>query len=155
MLLRVQRARQPALARRLAQGPPGEALASPKSLRPCLPNAAQVTKKTPKQKKNEKKRRAQMERAAEPLQKQSAPRKQMLLLQQARSCWLLRGSFSQAHEGGKQPRSNLRGCPCGWDRMPQRSKPFSPTSVPTRESCRSFRPTFPPRCPSFSPLIHL
>lgn len=56
MLLRVQRARQPALARRLAQGPPGEALASPKSLRPCLPNAAQVTKKTPKQKKKTKKR---------------------------------------------------------------------------------------------------
>lgn len=42
-----------------------------------------------------------MERAAQPLEKQSAPRKQMLLLQQAQSCWLLSGSFSQTREGGK------------------------------------------------------
>lgn len=58
-------------------------------------------KKEKKRKKGKKK--AQMEHAAQPLQKQSAPRKQMLLLQQARSCCRLSGSFSQAHEGESGP----------------------------------------------------
>lgn len=116
-----------------------EALASPRSLHPRLPNAAQAVER----KKRES--RAQMERAAQPLQKQSAPRKQMLLLQQAPSCWLLSGSFSQARDEGKWPRS----------RMPLWSKPFRPASVPSRESWHSFRPAFPPHSPSVSSLVHL
>lgn len=59
-----------------------------------------------------------MERAAQPLQKQSAPRKQMLLLQQAWNYWLLSGSFSQVRAGRKWPWSSCWGCPSGWDTMP-------------------------------------
>lgn len=65
-----------------------------------------------------------MERAAQPLQKQSAPRKQMLLLQQAWNYWLLSVSFSQVRAGRKWPWSSCRGCPRGWDMLPLQSKPL-------------------------------